>query len=239
MSTTYDTDASTIAAAWASSPLGDPISGPTELWETVEHAEAPPPAKPTSLARHAAIVAALAAGIGAGAAFGLAVFDFNEPAQSSVAVPVVSAPAGGPTGAGQAVPPKEAAVAPAAPPKHVEPAAPKPVVTAPKPAQAAVSAAPKGPVDPGTAPASHPPVIVDIDIPPLPPWPEQPEQPKPDPADPGPKPTLQIKSAEEPTLQQAPPQTMTTLPPQPKPALATPGPQNVGPSLDQAMETQP
>ncbi|MGH3677173.1 MAG: hypothetical protein ACRDU5_15820 [Mycobacterium sp.] len=214
MSTTYETDASTIAAAWASSPLGDPVSGPTEVWETVEHAEAPPAAKPTSLARHAALVAALACGIGAGAAFGLAVFDFTDPAQSTV---VPGADSTAPEYAVVVTPnhpaPAPMPVAPAAPPKHVEPTpVPKPVVTAPKPAQAAVPA-PQGPVDPGTPPASHPPVIVDIDIPPLPPWPEQPdpEPPQPPPGegpdDKAPKPKPKPKP-DPPTLGPALPATV-------------------------------
>jgi hypothetical protein len=114
-------------------------------------------------------------------------------------------------------------------------------VSAPKPAQAPVPA-PKAPVDPGTPPVIHPPVIIDIDIPPLPPLPEKPEQedPDPEPPDPaGPDLTLQTKPAEDPILQEQVPPQLKPVPPQPELTLATPGPQNAGPSLDQAIEIKP
>ncbi len=152
MNTTYDTDpsTSTFAAAWASSPLGDPVSGPTELWETVEYAEpADPEAKPKSLAKHVALVAALACGIGLGAALGLAVFDFSDGAQPTVVVPGVSSPGGDP-GANQPVPSHEAALAPSYVP------APNPIVSADQGASGSepVASAPHSTPGPNVVPPS-------------------------------------------------------------------------------------
>jgi hypothetical protein len=78
MTTNFATDPNTqtIAAAWASSPLGpldyetgDPFDG-----ETVAAAIAPS-AKPNSIGKGAVLAAVLAAGIAGGAALGLALFD--------------------------------------------------------------------------------------------------------------------------------------------------------------------
>ena len=100
MNTTYETEPTTFAAAWASSPLGEPVRESTEPWDRGTE-----PATPTSVARHAVIAAALACGIGLGAALGLTVFDSTlEPVdttQPAVMVPQMEAPAGGPPVPGQ------------------------------------------------------------------------------------------------------------------------------------------
>lgn len=230
MSTIYDTDPNThtIAAAWSSSPLGDPVTGPTELWETVDHAEAVAPAtKQMSIARHAALVAALAGGIGAGAAFGLAVFEFTDSAQPTVAVPSVSAPLSAPSGdtpgANKALPPEEAVSAPeSAPDANIAP----------------TSEGEFGSADVGSPPANAPgntTVFVDIPIPPLPEPSPLPEQPKPQPK-PQPQPTLQQKPAADPTLQPAPPQVFTTAPKKPKLTLETAVPPTLGPKVQPTMQ---
>jgi hypothetical protein len=214
MSTIDETDpsTSTIAAAWASSPLGDPISGPTELWETVDHVEAAAPAaKPKSIARHAAVVAALACGIGASAALGMAVFDSAQP---TVTMPPVSVSGGGAPVASQAVPPKEAVSTPDHAPR------PKSVVSAPQSAPSANGAASSdngpGSADVGSQLASAPgntTVNVDMPIPPLPDPDPLPEPPKPEPANPEkPKP-----ASDPPALQPKLPTQLTPLPPKPKP----------------------
>jgi hypothetical protein len=56
MTIVYENDPSTIAAAWVSSPLGDPTDRPAELWETVGDADAEPVVKQITIARHAALV---------------------------------------------------------------------------------------------------------------------------------------------------------------------------------------
>lgn len=239
MTTVYDTDPNThtIAAAWSSSPLGDPETGPTELWESLDHAEeCAPAAKPTSIVRHAALVAALACGIGAGAAFGLAVFDSTDSAPPTVVVPGVSAPDGGVTGANQPVPPPESVSRPG------NGQVPQPILTA-RESAAGTNAAPtsdngQGSADVGSPPAGGPgetAVIVDIPIPPLPNPASLPEQPKPQPK-PKPQTTLQQKPATDPALQPAPPQVFTTAPKKPKLTLETTDPPAVGPKMQPTMQ---
>jgi hypothetical protein len=130
MTAIYDMDpsTSTIAIAWASGDL--------------DYA-APEPAnrKPRSIARHAGLVAALAGVFGAGAAFGLAVFQFADWTPPTITLPYVSTQVG-------------------ATPSEIAPTVPVPVLdNVPKPVAAipdnAPSSKPSAPTStPGPAPVA-------------------------------------------------------------------------------------
>ncbi len=219
MSTTYEIEPSTTAAAWASSPLGEPICESTEPWdegtERDMHAT-----KPTSIARHAVVVVALACGIGFGAAFGLAMFDSTDMTQPVVVVPRVDVPTGGPTSPAR-LPDQH----PAPTPEHQPP--PEPSVAASESTPEVVEGAPTaadappsevssptvaGPSHPNFAPPSSgnpgdTSATVDIDIPQLP---------QPEPASPQtPGPTIELEPASDdlPILTPQLPPKVTLLPP--------------------------
>ena len=167
----------------------------TDLWDGGTE-----PAKPTSIARHAIVAAALACGIGLGAALGLTVFDPTldstfDPADTTqpvVMVPQLEAPAGGPPAPAQPLPGHH----PAPNPEHQP--LPKPIAaasesapvleappTAAEPPHAEVSSpAVDGPGQPTLPPPSSgnpgdTAVTVDIDVPQLPqPEPVDPEEPQ-------------------------------------------------------------
>ena len=87
MTTNFDTDPNTqtVAAAWASSPLGQPE-------REVRYGFAAPdsddsPAGESFDAKRAVIAAALASGVIAGSALGVMLFDFSEAAAPTVVVP--------------------------------------------------------------------------------------------------------------------------------------------------------
>jgi hypothetical protein len=215
MTAVYDMDpsTSTIVTAWASSEFGDPETGPTEFWEATNTDEAAD-RKPKSIARHAGLVAALAGVFGAGAAFGLAVFDFADWASPTITLPYVSTQADVPPGPTQ-VAPSAAASAPATLPPKPGVAAPD-NATAPQPpgsvpAGGAPTLADKpGPIDVVSPPANSPgdsKVTVDIALPPPPDAVPVPDEPEPEPANP--KPTLQLAPEIGPTdLQPAQPPTL-------------------------------
>jgi hypothetical protein len=223
MSTTYEIEPSTIATAWASSPLGEPQCESTETWERGTEL-AMPATKPTSLTRHAVVAAALACGIGLGAAFGLAVVDFPD-TRPAVMVPHVEAPTGGPAGPAQAAPEEHPA------PKPEQLPLPQPIVAGSESAPATTSA----PLVEGAPAAAEPPhsgvsapavgepsqptfvppawgnpanttVTVDIDVPQLP---------QPEPADPQkPDTTIELVPASDlPALQPQLPPKVALLPP--------------------------
>jgi hypothetical protein len=218
MSTTYETEPTTIAAAWSTSPLGDPTSEPTEGWDGgIERVM--PATKPTSIARHALVIVALACGVGLGAALGLAVFDSTERTQPMVTVPRVEAPSVGPTSPAHALPAHD----PASKPEHLP--LPKPTVAAPEsapviedvPAAAEQSrtevSSPTavGPSYPNFAPPSSgtpgdAPATVDIDLPQIPqPTPANPQKPGP---------TVQLGPASDlPAMEPQLPPKVTKLPP--------------------------
>jgi hypothetical protein len=186
MSTIDETDPNTqtIASAWASSPLGDPVSGPTELWETDGPTEAvAPPDDQPPVAKRAILSAALASGVIGGAALGVMLFDYTDSAQPTVVVPRSESRLPGPPPAL----PTETRLAPSS-----NPVVPQPR-TAPAPT---VAVAPSGPASPDVG---KPPVgaegdttvVVDIPIPDFPPLPEKPDQQDPEPPkpeDPDPEP---------------------------------------------------
>ena len=166
MTTTYDTDSTesvstayydtdpnthTVAAAWASSPLGEP-DGEVRYGFAATGAGEPDVAvhEPTPLATRAMLVAALVSGIVGGATLGAVLFGYADPAQPTVVVPG--------SGAAQTVPSNAVVATPSSPPAPPKPdavpaPAPKTVVSAPKSAQAAAPA-PKPAADPGTPPVS-------------------------------------------------------------------------------------
>jgi hypothetical protein len=222
MTAIYDMDpgTSTIATAWSSSDLGDPETGPTDMWEALE-ADVEADRKPRSITRHAGFVAALVGVFGMGAAFGLAVFDFADWTPPTITLPYVST---------QETPdPIEVAssVSVSAPdtlPKPVAAAPPtvvSPTPTAPESAPVAVAptvANQPGPVtqpQPVTIfspPANTPDggkVTVDIAIPPPPDAVPVPDEPDPEPENPKPKPTLQLApGTDSTTLQPVQPPTL-------------------------------
>jgi hypothetical protein len=174
MTTTYDADPNTqtIAAAWASSPLGQPERELRYGFATAEPAELDEPKSP---AKRAILAAALAAGVIGGAVLGVTLFDFGDSSQPMViekgAVPghaVVVGPNGtAPAPSTQVVPEQKAA----------------PSVIAPAPQRG------PSPVDlatPPVAPPSEPPVVVDVPNPDYPPLPPKPEDPQPEPPNPVP-----------------------------------------------------
>jgi hypothetical protein len=198
----YDMDpsTSTIATAWASSEFGDPETGPTELWETAE-ADEVVDRKPRSIARHAGFIAALAGVFGAGAAFGLAVFDFADWAPPTITLPYVSTQGGGtpseiaPTVAAAvpddvskpvaAVPDNVPDSLPSGPPPAAAPTAGVAPTIASQPDAVVVISPPAN--EPGDAKPT-----VDLTIPPPPEAQPVPDQPDPEPENPKPKPTLQL-----------------------------------------------
>jgi hypothetical protein len=174
MTTTYDADPNTqtIAAAWASSPLGQPEREVRYGFATAEPAESDEPKSP---AKRAILAAALASGVIGGAVLGVALFDFGDSSHPTVveqgSVPghaVVVGPNGiAPAPSAQVVPEQKAA----------------PSIAAPAPQRG------PSPVDvatPPVAPPSEPPVVVDVPNPDYPPLPPKPEDPLPEPPNPVP-----------------------------------------------------
>ena len=164
MTASYDTDPNTqtIAAAWASSELGQPerevrygfaTTGPTESVTASEE-------EPT--ARRVMVAAGLACGVAAGALLGVMLFTYNDSSEPTVVAP-------GPA-------PQHAVVVG---PNTAAPT-PKPVVSEQSTAPTAVIPAPR--VQPPMADVATPPpaskgdttVVVDVPIPDYPPLPEKP-----------------------------------------------------------------
>jgi hypothetical protein len=212
MTTTYDADPNTqtIAAAWASSSLGQPdrevgyaATGPTELATTSEE-------EPT--ARRVMVATGLACGIAAGALLGVMFFADNDSSQ-----PTVVAPGPAPQNA-VVISPSTAAPDP------------KPVVseqsTAPTVALPAPRIAPAPRVSPSTTDVATPPpaakgdttVVVDIPIPDFPPLPEKPADPEPEPPKPPVliDPNFKLPDPPKPDPKPVPPTFVPDLPLSPK-----------------------
>lgn len=206
----YETDANvqTVATAWASCPFGEAEDEVRYGFAAPEEPVGQPDAVDTrSVARHAITVAALACGIGAGAAIGLMFFDPSTTQPMVVGPGVVASPHHaeviGPNGLAPspkaAVPVQETAPAAVAPTTTVAPA------IANQPSTAAVATPP-------VATPGETTVIVDIPIPDSPPLPkgpapedaEPPQDPDPDP------PVLHIPNFNPPEVSK--PQTDPDLP---------------------------
>src|SRR5689334_2295415 len=190
MTTAYDTDpnAHTVAAAWASSPLGQPDH---EVDDGVTQDA------PRSNAKHAVLAFALAGGIGVGAALALTFVDLT-PADDVVVVPGSTAPQPAVVVAPstQAPVPTVVATAPVAAPAIVSPPANVPtspaattVVEIPTPAPAdepelneplPTSVFPK-PLPPGPGDFNQPGPQPPVDFPDLPKAPVPKPDPKPEP----------------------------------------------------------
>ncbi len=237
--TTFDTDPNTqtVAAAWASSELGQPEREARYGFapETVTETDG---AKP--VAKHAVLAAAVGCGIAGGAALALMLFD-STPAGQTVVVP------GAGTSPQHAVVVSESGQAP--PPKPVEPArAPAPAAVAPTPAAVAPTPA-KGPSTPGVGtPPTHlgdNTVVVDIPIPDYPPLPEMPEDDAEEPEPPAPDPPVlddpafELPELPEPDPDPDPPTFLPDLPlaplPDPDPALELP----LAPSVELNPQPEP
>jgi hypothetical protein len=218
MTAIYDMDPSTctIAAAWASSEFGDPETGPTEFWHAPD--DESPERKATSITRHAGLVAALAGVFGAGAAFGLAVFDFADWAQPTITLPYVSTQDVGTPGTPHVAP--SAAASTSKPVVAAPGNAPAPTVSAPAGAPAAgvapTSDYTPGPVEIVSPPANSPgdaKVTVDLALPGPPNAVPVPDLPEPELASPEPETTLQLAPGPDSTaLQPQQPPTLTKVP---------------------------
>jgi len=166
MTTTHDTDpnTATIAAAWASSELGQPER---EVRYGFPPADPPEFDEQKAPVRRAIVAAALASGVIGGATLGVTLFDFGDSSLPTVVTPT---------------PDRAVVVGPSMPapaPTQVLPQQAPTVAPAPARAPAAV-ATPPAPVD-GTA-------VVDIPIPDYPPLPPKPENSDPEPDNPQPEP---------------------------------------------------
>jgi len=228
MTANYDTDPNTdtIAAAWASSPLGQPerdvrygfaTAGPTDSVITANG--------PKSSAKRALLAAALASGVIGGAAFGVMLFDYTDPAQSAVVVPGsgvgLSAPetSGASSSSRLPGPPRALPGEPLPAPEGAP--SPNPVVSVPDSAQ-------QGPAD--VAVPGDRTVVIDIPIPEYPPLPEKPEDPDPEPPKPQPpvleNPNLKLPEPPKPKPEPDPPGFLPDLPlapmPNPDPTIKLP-----------------
>jgi hypothetical protein len=167
--TATDTNTATIAAAWASSELGQPDR---------EVRYGFPPADPPIVEEHrpqpkrAILAAALVAGVIGGAVLGVTLFDFGDSSPSPIVTPAPERAV--------VVGPSIPAPAPAPVPQRA------PVIVAPAPARAPAAVATPPAQD--TAVVETPAPVPDY--PPLPPKPDgsspEPEDPQPEPPDPVP-----------------------------------------------------
>jgi len=188
MTTTYDADPNTqtVAAAWASSPLGQPEREVRYGFAADMPVQSDEPKSP---AKRAILAAALAAGVVGGAVLGVALFDFGDsslptvvekaPAPGHAVVVQPSIPAPMPT---QILPQEKAAPTAVAPAPRREPnsaAVATPPVALPPVAAPPVAAPP-------VAPQVDTTVVIDVPLPNFPPLPPKPEDPDPEPPNPGP-----------------------------------------------------
>jgi hypothetical protein len=184
MTTSYDTDPNTqtIAAAWASSELGQPDGEVRYGFATTDPTESVTTSEEEPTARRVMVATGLACGIAAGALLGVVVFYATGSSQPTVVAP-------GPTPQ-HAVVVGPSTAAPAPKPVVSEQNTP-PTVVAPAPR---VSPAPRVPpsttdvASPSPAAKGDTTVVVDIPMPDLPPLPEKPAQQDPEP----PKPPVMI-----------------------------------------------
>jgi hypothetical protein len=217
MTTTCDTDPNTqtIAAAWASSPLGQPDGEVRSGFATAGPTEPVTARADERSAKRVMVATGLACGIGAGALLGVMLFTSSDSSQPAVVVPapapqhavVVSSSTAGPA------------------PKHVvaeQSTAPTAVAPAPRsgPSVAASPTPPAAQPPVAIPPISTPPVaspgdttvVVNIPIPDYPPLPPKPEDPDPEP----PKPPV----LDDPSIKQ--PEPPKPEPPKPEPPTFVP-----------------
>lgn len=203
MTTTYDPDPDTrtVAAAWASSELGQPEREVRYGFTTADPAESDKQKPP---AKRAILAAALASGVIGGAVLGVTLFDFGDSSQPAVVTP---APDRAVVVGSSTAAPAPTQVAP-----HQAPTVAVPAL-APQRGTAAVATPP--------APADNP-AVVDVPTPDNPPpasEPEdsEPENPEPEPPNPGPPvpDDLDLKLPEPPKPK---PDFMPDLPKAPAPA---------------------
>jgi hypothetical protein len=166
MTTTYDTDPNThtIAAAWASSSLGQPDREVRYGFATTGSTDSVTASEEEPTARRVMVAAGLACGIAAGALLGVMLFAYTDSSQPTVVAP-------GPA-------PQHAVVIGS---NTVAPL-PKPVVSEQSAASTAVIPTPAPRVSPSTAGDTT--IVVDVPIPDFPPLPEKPGQQDPEPPKP-------------------------------------------------------
>jgi hypothetical protein len=212
MTTSYDTDPNTqtIAAAWASSQLGQPEREVRYSFATTGPAGSVTTSEEEPTARRVMVAAGLACGVAAGALLGVMLF-------AGTSQPTVVAPGPAPQ---HAVVVGSSTAAPA----------PKPVVSEQSTAPTAVTPAPAPRLSPSPTDFATPPpashgdttVVVDVPIPAYPPLPEKPGQQDPEPPkpeDPDPEPpkppvldTPNFKLPEPPKPEPPKPEPPTFLP---------------------------
>ena len=172
-----DPNTHTLAAAWASSPLGQPEREVRYGFATVGPTEAVASDDPQPVAKRAILAAALASGVIGGAALGVMLFDYTT--QPTVVVPGSEA--------GQTAPeaPSSSRLPgpPRALPTETRPApdnapGPNPVVSVP----GSAAGGQQGPAD--ITVQGDTTVVVDVPIPDYPPLPDKPDQQEPEPPEP-------------------------------------------------------
>lgn len=206
MTTSYDTDphAPTIAAAWASSPLGQPDTEVGHGFEaTVPSAPIADLDEPAT-AKRALVAAGVAFAVAAGALTGVMLFYTGDSSQPTLTVPAPAVQIGPST------------VAPA----PEQSTAPTVVRPAPRVAPRPAAPSPSNIATPPPA-APQPDTTVVVDIPPLPENPTQPDPEPPKPADPDPQPpkppVLDFPDFKLPKPKPEPPNTVPDLTLAPKP----------------------
>jgi len=177
MTTSYDTDPNspTIAAAWASSPLGEPDTEVGHGFEaTGTDASITDPEEPAT-AKRVMVTVGIACAVAAGALTGVMLFYAGGSSQPAVTVPAPDPRPAVQVGSSTVAPAPEQSTAP--------------TVVRPAPRVAPLPASPS-PSNIATPPpvAPQPDTTVVIDIPPLPENPSQPDPEPPKPADPNPEP---------------------------------------------------
>lgn len=219
MTTSYDTDpnASTIAAAWATSPLGEPDTEVGHGFEaTVAAAAVADPDEPAS-AKRVMVAAGIACAVAASALTGVMLFYAGDSAQPAVTVPAPDPRPAVLVGPSTAAPAPEQSTAP--------------TIGRPAPRVAPLPASPS-PSNIATPPpvVPQPDTTVVIDIPPLPENPSQPNPEPPKPADPAPEPpkppVLDFPDFKLPKPKPEPPNvpdlTLAPKPPQKPPVIIDP-----------------
>jgi hypothetical protein len=208
MTTSYDTDPNTqtIAAAWASSELGQPDSEVRYGFAATDPTESVTTSEEEPTARRVMVAAGLACGVAAGALVGVMLFYATDSPQPTVVAP-------GPT-------PQHAVIVG---PSTSAPA-PKPVVSEQSTAPTVALPAPR--VAPTTTDVATPPpaakgdttVVVDVPNPDFPPLPEKPEQQDPEPPKPPVliDPNVKLPEPPKPDPKPVPPTFVPDLPLAPK-----------------------
>jgi hypothetical protein len=184
MTTSYDTDPNThtIAAAWASSPLGQAERDVRDGFATTGPTEQVAASEEEATAKRVMVTAGLACGVAAGALLGVMFFANTDSSQPTVVAPGPAPQYAVVVGPSTAVPAPKPVVSEQSTAPTVVTSAPTVDIPAPKAAPSTTTAV----ATPAAAPQGGTTVVVPVPIPDYPPLPEKPGQQ--DPEDPGPEP---------------------------------------------------